>query len=162
MSSPEFLQGGVCSDQGKNPEPKTRTRNLNINVRYVSTWGPEKGIRELLQNFLDGLCTSHKTSGGQSVTPDDYVFAHKVGGGVTFKSWTETWIAKLKEGGKELGSLVWDRKDDKLTAKVSLASMFAGSFNYRLSRMHLCHKSLTPFVLFLRTRTQELKKSISI
>lgn len=89
-----------------------RTFNLGITAAYCSHWKPTDGIRELIQNFLDGT----RNAPGH---PDRFRFRHHTIGGLDDSRWKETWVATSEDDElEEYGSVEWDRRNSVLKLKV--------------------------------------------
>lgn len=113
-----LLQIEKLREQGEKVPRRLRTRDLGITSTYCEHWEPQDGIRELIQNFFDGLCSAHDKE------LEDMVFERVTGGGPGKKEWKELWIARPKENSKvEYGKITMNHKNKDLILRVRCKSL---------------------------------------
>lgn len=136
MSNDEDIRSQSDSDRGSESEAdhyeeiqrlrernlpvprRLRTHNLRFTEDYCTHWGPEAGIREILQNFFDGLASAF------NVKPADIQYVHETRGGPGKKRWNEVWAARPKgfkgpeRDGTEYGTITHNKRSGMLIVMV--------------------------------------------
>lgn len=111
-----------------NDSPKFR--DLCISIQYCPNWTARNGIREILQNFFDGICSEFE------VQLTDVKFIYRQMGGPERPVWVEEWVAvptgrcsrskpvetHIANGIREYGRLSFDRKSARLVLIVCFPS----------------------------------------
>lgn len=102
-------------NRGEKIPRRYRTHNTKTAAKFCEKWPKSHGMRELIQNFLDGLCSTDKHT-----SMEDIAFHFTKKGSEAHKTWSMTWIAKLKRRPfEERGKIVWDRKKNTICLEVS-------------------------------------------